>query len=34
VTLLLPQTERVRVPELPSSTLEQWNDTMERFLQS
>jgi hypothetical protein len=34
VTLLLPQKERVRVPELSSSSLEQWNSTLERFLQS
>jgi hypothetical protein len=34
VTLLFPQTQRVRVPELSSSALEQWNSTLERFLHS
>ena len=34
VALLLPQTEQIRIPEVPSSALEQWNSTLERFLQS
>jgi hypothetical protein len=33
VTLLLLQPQRVRVPAVSSSTLEQWNDNLESFLQ-
>jgi hypothetical protein len=33
VTLLLLQPHRVRVPAVSSATLEQWNDSLERFLQ-
>jgi len=34
VTLLLARAHRVRIPELSSSALEEWNNTLERFLQS
>jgi hypothetical protein len=34
VTLLLAQAQRVRAPEVSSSTLEQWDNALERFLQS
>jgi hypothetical protein len=34
VTLLLAQAQRVRAPEVSPSTLEQWDNTLERFLQS
>jgi hypothetical protein len=33
VTVLLLQQERIRVPTVSPSTLEQWNNNLERFLQ-
>jgi hypothetical protein len=34
VTLVLARAQRVRAPEVSPSTLEQWDHTLERFLQS